>query len=70
MLDGQFETPQGADEGDPATLIDHGHFRLIQEIGANAGADEGRARGERGATNHTDTLSTRSTKNTHTTEQP
>ena len=67
MLGGQFETPQGAGKEDNATLIDHGYFRLIQESGANAGADEGRARGERGATNHTDTLST---KNTHTTEQP
>ena len=62
---GAFE---GASEGTVATLIDHSIFSITVKTGAGAGADEGRARGERGATNHTDTLitqSTLSTKHTH-----
>ena len=49
---------KGASKGTVATLMDTRIFSVSMNTGADTGADEGRARGGQGATNHTDTQNT------------
>jgi hypothetical protein len=58
LIDCQFAAFKGASKGTVATLMDTRIFSVSNGTGASVGASKGRARGEQGATNHTDTQKT------------